>query len=472
MLKSSISGLAIFVFLAFSLNTRAGDIPGIPSTLPPGLHEEFQIQLSNDFFTLLDNADDFRTQQTSISAYLNSNWMLILDQSLLTVRGPRPELPDPPGTEGRLDQISASLAYQYYRKEQSDKLDQLLLGAGLRSYGDFAGARIQNGVHRILNDDLLDLPYVDTSRTDAVVWLRGSHHRYLFPTDKAPTKSNWRLGYWLDGSALQTSDGQFDATLGAYGLVKYKEMDAWFGLRGDWRNGYDRDLVQQAVAEHESGAALAFGLAYGPVRLETVEGIGDNSNSFGRIVLSARHDPEMAGGLSGPVIAYQFGLLSPEVAVQNQLRWSPHRQSRHSYRYALVFDHRYSTAAKNNNATQFNISQQYAVGIEASIAEMTRYQWIQPYLMVALGYRSEYLEGQGTLAGIQSDKADSAVLLSDAGVRLHMAGRADSWRLQFQLGLTGWLPLSSEDVNFNNQRVEILKSDTSWISGISIVWRY
>lgn len=471
MRTTSYSRIILLVCSIHSSSVYAGDIPGMPVVQPPGLHDDFQMQLSNDFFSILSNIDDYRTQQLSFSTYLTKKWLLALDQSLLTVRGPQHDLPDPPGTEGRLDQLSASLAYRYYTKKADDNLEQLLIGAGLRSYGNFGGARIQNGVHRMLNIDLLDLPYVDTERTDLVLWLRASQQRYFFPAGGIGKTSNWRLGYWLDGSALQTSDGQFDGTLAAYGLAKYRELDIWFGLRGDWRQGYDRDIVQRSVAEHERGTALALGIAYGPLRLETVQGIGDNQNSFGRLVLSASNDPGLSPDLSGPTIAYQFGLLSPEVAVLNQLRWSP-QQKNQSYRYALVFDHRYATAAKNDTATEFNISQQYVLGIEGTLAGQTTDDWIQPYLMVGAGYRSEYLDGQGALSGQQSTKVSSAVLLSDIGIRLQMAGKADRWQLQFLLGLTGWVPFESKQVDFNGQQVTILKADTSWISGINMVWRY
>ncbi len=470
-MKISSSIIYIFIFLLFcSTRLYAGDIPGIPIVQPPGLHEDFQIQLSNDFFSLLANADDFRTQQISLSAKLSDKWLFIFDQSLLTLRGAQYDQPDPIGTEGRLDQLSVSLAYQFYHQQHKSNIDQLLIGTGLRSYGNFDGARIQNGVHRMLNNDLVNLPYVDTERTDVVIWLRASKQHY-FTSENKEVNSSLRLGYWLDGSALFTTDVQFDATLGAYGLLKLFDIDFWYGLRGDWREGYDRDIVQQSVAEHERGVSLALGFAYGSLRLETIGGVGDNDNSFGRLVLTASNDPGTDKSISGPTIAYQFGLLSPEVAIQNQLRWSP-QESNKPYRVAWVFDYRYGTASTNDTATQFNISQQYVLGVDVSLASKSSADWLQPYFMIGAGYRSEYLEGQGVLASEQSNKVSSPVLVGDLGLRLYMAGKPNKWQLQFQLGLTGWVPLQSEQVDFNNQRVEVLKTDTSWTSGVSIMWQY
>ena len=449
----------------------AGDIPGVPIVQPPAVHQDFQIQLSNDFFTLFSNADDFRTQQITLSAYVSANWLFVLDQSLLTVRGPQHDDPDPLGAEGRLDQLSASLAYRPYQYKDDDNIDQILLGAGLRSYGNFDGARIQNGVHRMLNNGLVDLPYVQTERTDAVVWLRGSRQYYFSYPHQQESLSNWQFGYWLDATGLQTSDGQFDATLGGYGLIKYRDVDVWYGLRGDWREGYDRDLVQRAVAEHESGASLVMGFAYGPLSLETIEGIGDNQNSFGRLVLSAHNDLTLTPNLAGPTLTYQFGLLSPEVAIQNQLRWSPEQQHNIA-RYSWVLDHRYGTQAITDDVSQFKISSQFVFGMETAFGGQAKQDWLQPYVMLGAGYRSEYLEGQGTLADQESEKVSSAVLVADTGVRLHLAGKDNDWRLQFQLGLTGWLPLTDKQVSFNGETATVLRADMSWVTGMNMTWRY
>lgn len=457
--------------ISYSPTMLAGDIPGVPITQPPSLHQDFQIQLSNDFFTLFTNADDFRTQQITLSTYVSDDWLVVLDQSLLTLRGPQHDLPDPPGMEGRLDQLSASLAYRTYYYKNANNIDQLLFGAGLRAYGNFEGARIQSGVHRMLNNDLVNLPYVATERTDALIWLRASRQRYFSTTSVELNSANWRFGYWLDTTALQTSDGQFDATLGGYGLIRYRDLDIWYGLRGDWREGYNRDIVQHSVAEQERGVSLALGIAYGPLRLESIEGIGDNRNSYGRLVLSAQSDLTLAPDLKGPTIAYQFGLLSPEVAVQNQLRWSP-QQTQNLYRYSLVFDHRYGTAALNDRATQFNMSNQLIVGMETAFSGQAQQDWLQPYAMLGAGYRSEYIEGQDVLLGQQSEKVSSAVIVADTGIRLHLSGKKNNWRLQFLLGITGWIPLQSKDVSFNGEQLRILQSDLSWISGINMVWRY
>ncbi|MFV2060621.1 MAG: hypothetical protein ACC653_08035, partial [Gammaproteobacteria bacterium] len=430
--------VALLSISTLSSIVDAGEIPGLPVMQPPSLQGDIQLQVGNDFFSVFKNRDDFRTQQLSLSGYITDSWLVVIDQSMLTARGPQHDQPDPPGTEGRLDQFSLSVAYRSYFNKTQSNIDQLLFGMGFRSVGNFSVVRIQNGAHRLLKESLINLPYVETERTDAVLWLRASKQRYF---KDAFNDSKWQPGYWLDGSILQSSDGQSDGTIGAYGLLNYNDWNLWVGLRGDWREGYDRDIVQQLTADNESGVALAAGFSIGPIRLESVEGIGNNDNSFGRLVLTATRDSAVNPNSNSSFFAYQFSMLTPKIAMQTQFRWSASNwYYANKVRYSLVLDYRNATPAINNTATQFNISKQATVGVEASLINSSLKNWMQPYLMLGIGERSEYIEGQGSLAGKRSEELSSNVIAGDIGVRFFMAGKKNSWLIQLQLGLTAWYP--------------------------------
>jgi hypothetical protein len=446
----------------------AGEIPGLPVIQPLELQGDIQLQVGNDFFSVFKNSDDFRTQQLSLSGFVTDKWLVVFDQSMLTARGPQHDKPDPPGTEGRLDQLSMSVAYRsYFQKTQSD-INQLLLGVGFRSVGNFNVVRIQNGAHRLLKESLINLPYVQTERTDAVFWIRGSHQTYFKNAFKG---SKWQPGYWLDSSVLQSTDGQSDGTVGVFGLLNYKDWDFWSGIRGDWRSGYDRDIVQELTAKNESGIAMAFGFSIGPIRLETVEGIGDNTNSFGRMVLTANRDGAVNPDSKGSLLAYQFSMLTPQIAMQTQFRWSS-SSWRHANkaRYSLVFDYRNATPAINNSATQFNISKQTIIGAEATLIKITQKDWMQPYLMLGVGNRSEYIEGQGNLTGLRSIDVNSSVISGDLGVRFFMAGKKNSWLIQLQLGITAWYPFEEKNVAFNGKSITLLEADTSGMIGVNMTF--
>ncbi len=457
-----------FAFFAFTKSSHAGEIPGLPTIQPPSLQGSIQLQVGNDFFSVFKNRDDFRTQQMSLSGFITDNWLVIVDQSMLTNRGPQHDEADPPGTEGRLDQFSMSVAYRSWFHQIDSDIDQVLLGVGFRSVGNFNVVRIQNGAHRLLKESLINLPYVSTDRTDAVIWLRASRQDYF---SKSATDSNLKLGYWLDGSILQSSDGQSDGTIGTFGLLNYKDWNFWAGLRGDWRSGYDRDIVQQATADHESGLSMAVGIAIGPIRLETIEGVGDNDNSFGRMVLTASKDSAINSDTTGSQFSYQFSMLTPSIALQTQFRWSASSwRFKDNVRYSAVVDYRNATPAINNVATQFNISKQTILGAEATLIKTTIKDWMQPYIMFGIGNRSEYIEGQGNLAGKLSEEVSSNVIAGDIGVRFFMAGKKNSWFLQLQLGFTAWYPFEEKSVTFDGQSISVLEADTSGMIGVNLTY--
>jgi len=464
--------ILIVLFQLWVASVHAGDIPGIPVMQPPSLMGDLQFQFANDFFSYFSNTDDFRTQQLSVSGWITNNWLITIDQSFLTVRGPNVDLPDPVGTEGRLDQLSATLGYRIYQNYDpyAATLNQLLLGGGIRSYGNYQGSRIQNGFHNLFHSRIVRLPYVATRQDDAVIWIRGSREA-MFTNDRdMHNPVAWQFGYWLDGTALVTSDGQTDGSLGVFGLARHKNMEFWTGIRGDLRQGYDRDIVQMLTAENERGISLALGLSIGPIRIETVEGLGKHTGGFGRLVFAADRNLPFEINTQSAYMAYQFSLLSPKSALQHQLRWSPNswNSQAHDYRLAAVLDYRTASPADNDLATKFIISDQLIIGVEATYNTQNRDNWFNPYVMLGAGYRSELIEGQAVLDGQNSRKVESGVIVLDVGARFNMAGNPDRWLIQLQIGATGWLPLNEQQVEFNSQSETLLKPDLSLSMGVSV----
>lgn len=470
MIRSIFCGIVACTALSFYPNfLLAGEIPGTITLEPPDLQGDFRFKFSNDFFGIANNQDDFRTQQTILSAKVSNDWLLIYDQSILTYRGPNPGLADPPGSEGRLDQQSLSLAYRIHYDQTPLTINQVYTGGGFRSYGDFGGAAIQNGAHRLFEDEIVTLPYIGTDRTDAVVWVQFSRQHYF----SKPLISNWRHGYWLDGAALVTSDGQLDGHLAMLGVLRRHQWEVWTGPRVDWRNGYDRDIVQRATAEHERGVAWLVGIALGPVRLETSYGLGNNDNSYGSLMLSAEANTSSIHKITGSHWDYQFAILTPRIGVQNQVRWSPEKWvTANDTAYSLVVDYRYGTAARDSSGNSYNISNQFIIGAEARFAGQDKTAWVHPYIMLGAGYRSEYIDGQSMLVGQQSSRADSPTLVADAGLRFRMAGKQQRWQVDMVAGVTGWLPVDEKYVDFNGQATKILKADTSWFFGVSSSFSY
>lgn len=221
----------LIVIAAVSLRpASAGEIAGAPPALLPTIDRDFSFNFSNDFFGRGGSVDDYRTQQIIIAAKLSGKWSAYLDHSILT-------LTDAPSS-GRVDQISASLGYALVDRVFESGVDQLTIGGGLRSSGDFAGQRMQNGFHRLIGSDIDSLPYVGATDTAATAWIDGARYRNFAKF------GNWNAAYWLRASLLGSSNGEWDSSIAALAVVSRRATDIWFGLRHDWRSGYDSNIVQ------------------------------------------------------------------------------------------------------------------------------------------------------------------------------------------------------------------------------------
>jgi hypothetical protein len=247
-MTSRIVGLAALAFLQLaSTNLEAGEIPGLPSQAPPFLQRDFEINFSNDFLGRGGSVDDFRTQQINLTGVVSDRWLVVMDHSILTL--------DTPIFKGRLDQFSASLGFAAINRTDANHVDKLVVGGGLRNAGNFAGARMQNGFHQLVDSDIVNLDYVATDRLDLTLWVDAQRYRVFHESTAKGFFGGWRTGYWLRGSSLLTTDGQWDNALGIYAVSSRNAVDVWLGLRHDWRSGYDRDPVQSATASAESDLA-------------------------------------------------------------------------------------------------------------------------------------------------------------------------------------------------------------------------
>ncbi len=463
----------VLMIAVASGKSHAGEIPAVPPRLPPILLDTLHLNWGNDVFTLGGTQDDFRTQQVFLSARLSDRWILSIDHSILTFRGPTRNEPDPIGTEGRLDQLSTSFGYMLYQRQEPSFELETSSGLGFRASGNLAGARIQNGFHRLIDNGLIDLPYVDTERTDGLIWLQGNLQYlkpHVMPDWLGWLGADWRSGYWLYAATLATTDLQWDGTANVSALAAKGPWKLWLGLRADWREGYDRDIVQTATAANEEGTSFSFGLALGSLVLETTQNL-DSDTGFGRVGFNA--DPAMAHSFSGRKSGFgtQFSIFIPEVYFQLQGRWLPSFLNSASVwggRLYSIVDARYGEPPLGNSTEVFVESMQLTVGGEWETEIRGVSPWIKPYIGLSLGWRREQVVGDEELSDVKSDAVDRAVLVGDAGLRFDMAGNRRSWHLQLLLGLSGWVPLNDARVMFHDSFMRIQKPDVSAVTGFTL----
>jgi hypothetical protein len=460
--------LLILILLLFTRQGYTGDIAGAPAIVPPTVLGSFSFLWSNDFFGRGGESDDYRTQQLGLQIDMASRWNFVFDHSILTASETNPVLP---GVNGRLDELNLSLGYDLYQNKSGTNGQRMIAaGAGLRAYGDFGGARIQNSLHRLINNGINGSAYVDTDTNMAIFWLKGDYQKlYSFPLVK-DGKTSWQSGYWLDATGLVSTQRQWDAALAANVVVRNSNTMLWLGIREDWHENYELDFVQHATALSESGTSLVFGLGFGPVVFETVQGLDDNA-SYGRLILTSIENEEIT---SKPPLqtknAVVLNFLLPDVELELQYKrgLSTHLRSLGQPKTWLVFGMHYGEPAYKGSLDIYKTIQQLALGLEFEWHGQEDYQLLWPYLTLLAGQRSEQLNADaGTLAGEASETVSSMLVEVGAGMRFNMYPRC-KWQLLFQAGLTGSYPFSPQTVVFDQAQIELLQPDLVVSLGFSL----
>jgi hypothetical protein len=443
--------------VACSLSAMAGDIPGVPSELPPFIERGLEINFSNDFLGRGGAVDDFRTQQLSLSAPAGENWLVVVDHSTLTLTDAQ--------SPGRNDQLSASLGYRLLERSSPASVDRIMVGVGLRSIGDFAGEQMQNGFHRLIDSKVESLPYTGDTGTDLTAWV--DMHHYGILRGSRIGNEDWQLGYWLRGTALATTGGEWDTVAGIYGTLSRGTFDAWLGLRRDWRSGYDAAVFRE-TASAEDDLAVAIGIHWGPVVLETVQQL-NNDASYGQLRLIAvnhgshhlAEQPVRLGieaGFQVPNIAYHLGLRLSSTAIAGASgRW----------RRSLIVVSDFGEPQYQDDSSLFLKSEQLGAGLEWERTISDNGPWTSAYASLAVGMRREQLLGDGPRMGEESGSVKRGVLLLGLGMRVHAATMSNSWRYRLQLGLNVSLPMDDAMLEIGNEGFQAQEPQVTMLLGMS-----
>jgi len=452
-------GTVWFLTLAsvFTVPAFAGEISGLPPALLPGIDRDFSLDFSNDFLGRGGSIDDFRTQQIVIAAKLSDTWIAILDHSILTLGSTL--------TPGRVDQLSASLGCQIINKVYDHSASKIVAGFGVRSAGDFAGERMQNGFHRLIGSEIEVLPYTDTDSTDVTAWFAADHYRDFHYS------GSWQTGYWMRASSLLSSGGQWDGSAGLFGVASRPSLDVWLGLRHDWREGYDHAVFRE-TAEAESDMAIVLGVRFGALVLETVQQI-NNDASYGqlRLVSSGERATMLPGGYSR--WGLEVGFLMPDI----QLRFAARYRTRFftdagsRWREAIVVAASYGEPQYEDNPELFIHSRQVDVGLDLERSLSDRSDWLSMYGTAGAGWRNERLIGVNTLQGEASGSADRAVLSFGAGLRINAAALGENWNYRIQLGLVGRLPIQDAELQLGATTLAVQQPAIDFLLGMTFDFR-
>ena len=426
--------------LAAVVTANAGDISGLSPHLPPTVRPDYQIFLGNDFLVPGTN-DDFRTQQLITTARFNDRWLATLDISIFTNNNPLAAPPE------RIDTLSFSLGYDFVQNITATERTIVTAGVGIRGVGNFEGGRIQNGFHRLVASDLSTLPYSMTRRSDATIWSLAERYRLVRDATESGLFDGWNLGYWVRGGALVTADGQVDAVAGLYAVASKSHYDVWLGLRHDWRSGYDTDEVLQATADQEQNIAVAWGVRFGSVVLESVHRL-DGLASYGQLSFISTAETRKNRRSPNSKADLQFGLHLPHVLFQIAARYHYNLliPETSAWRESYLVDVRAGEPQYGNDVTRFVETYQATLGIEWSRPFSERSDWLRFYTNFSAGWRSEKLLGNASLFDEESAAIDRGVFVAGLGIEVFATPLGNRWQHSLRFGATGWKPSSSATV--------------------------
>ncbi len=431
--------VAILVALATS-PCIAGEIPGLAPQLPPFHERDYEFTFGNDFFGRGGEIDDLRTQQLIFSARLSTKWSAVLDHSILTLEG----------VPARVDQMSASLGHELFAKVAEDRVDKVVAGFGVRSVGRFAGERIQNGFHRIIDSDVEDFPYIDEDSTDVTGWINANFYRAFAPAARLQRLNNWQMGYWLRAASLITSGGQWDTSATALAVASRSSVDIWFGLRRDWRSGYDSVVLRETAAA-EDDLAVVVGARFGALVIETVQQI-NNDASYGqlRLVSTGRRQAGQGAGYSRWGLALDFLLPDVQARITSRYRGRFLTAADSRWREFVIAAVALGEPQYENDNSIFVRTRQFDVGLELERPLTDAGNWLSFYTSAGAGWRTEKLVGDGRLRGETSQSVGRAAVTMSAGLRFNSAGDEQRWRFRTQIGVIATLPVSDADLQLSD----------------------
>lgn len=456
-MSQNVALVAALVGASIAQSVCAGEIAGLPPHVDPQLRPDYHLYLGNDILAGSAN-DDFRTQQIIATARFGQRWLAVVDHSILTRNNSM--------TPQRIDTMTASVGYEILSRTGGDVHSTVAAGLGVRSVGDFAGSRIQNGFHRIVDSDIVRASYADTRQTDPAAWFVAEHRRTFRPAPgKAGILGKWDLGAWGRAAALTTADGQTDAVLSANLVASRRHYDLWIGVRQDWRRGYTADLVQLDTAAEEEKLAFNIGVRFGSLVLETVQRI-DSKASYGQLSFVSSAATRGERHYDDDSTDLQFALHFPHMLLQLAGRWpvdwfvSPQSP----WREAAMVDFRTGQPQLGNDTSRYVETNQLSFNLEWSRPLREATDWLRFYGGIGTGIRTERLIGRGELSGQRAERITRGVLVGDIGLEVLATGIGERLSHTLRLGVTGWLPSSSATVTIGADTSEIQRPGVSVVA--------
>lgn len=447
--------LALFATTAVS----AGEIAGLLPPLPPYHRQDAALVFSNDFLGRGGSVDDYRTQQIVLSTRLSDRWSVLVDHSILTL--------DNGIDAGRIDQLAVSFGYDLVTRERADRSHKVAIGFGSRGEGSFAGERIQNGFHRLIGSTTEELPYVPGDETNASAWLDASRYRLLAGAGDSVFLPAWRKGAWFRAASLMTTGGHWDSTVSALAVASRPSIDIWFGVRADWREGYEKDVLKE-TAFAEDDVAVVLGARLGALVIETVQQL-NNDASYGQLRLVSTGRRNRSAERFRRRIAVDVGISMPDVTmrVAGTYALSLPGPEGAEWQKSIMLAAVYGEPQYKSNNRLYVRTGQFEAGLEFERPWVADRDWLSVFGIASAGWREQALILVNELREQRTDDVGRAIVTVGGGVRVNAAGPGRGWQLRIQAGLFATLPADSARLDIGGETYRVQEAALNAVLGFT-----
>jgi len=421
-----------------TLGVALAAVPGLPDAPRPGPLPGAWLIWANDTFDgeIGETPDDLRTNAFAGGVRLG-RILLAADYSILTDRG----FID--AHRGRSDELTTTAGVLLIDDRLRDGWSaRLAAGVGARWSGDLGGEGIQNGWHRQIGEDTIEVPYEEGDPV-GLGWGEGAWLQ-TGGLPRVPLLAGGQLGIEAHAAGLVTGAGEIQASAGVRLVLLGRDGWVHVGVVRDWRGGDPATATAARVAEEESGNAIEYGVGAGALGLAFAVNL-DHGYGSGALSFATGRRPAVAGPAQLAEVEGGLGLYAG-YALGWQYRWRPGLIGRLiGGRCAALVDYRYGRVAPAGWEDNHLVARQGLVGIEVAAAPPRDGFQLVPFVYVAGGVRQEAVTAVGDRPRYGDQDAVAPVVQGGLGLRIaagrlpRAGGEAPRYALSFTYD--GWLPL-------------------------------
>jgi hypothetical protein len=243
----------------------------------------------------------------------------------------------------------------------------------------------------------------------------------------------------------------------------------WFGLRHDWRSGYEEHvLTETAFAEEDLAAVI--GLRWGPIIFETVQQF-DNKASYGQIRLVAAGFGEARAQAEQSKFALDANITVPDVLLNVTGRYRSDWLNRgdSNWQRSLFVMAGYGEPQHDDDPTVYRRTQQLAAGVEWERPLGAHDGWMSVYSSLGAGWRQERVFAyENKRVSEQSDTVSRGAVLAGLGLRFDSGELISRLNFRIQLGLSAWIPFSDAQLDMDGETFRVQRPLAAITLGLTL----